>query len=85
LISFFAAGPKEVHAWHVRAGANVAQAAGKIHSDMEKGFIRAEVFNARELMEIGTEAELRTRGKIRMEGRDYVTQDGDVLHIHFKV
>lgn len=85
LITFFAAGPKEVHAWNVRKGSNVAQTAGKIHSDMEKGFIRAEVYNARDLIEIGNEAELRSCGKIRIEGRDYVTQDGDVLHILFKV
>jgi GTP-binding protein YchF len=85
LISFFAAGPKEVHAWHVRQGSTVAQAAGKIHSDMERGFIRAEVFSAEDLLNIGSEQELRTLGKIRMEGKDYITQDGDVLQIHFKV
>jgi GTP-binding protein YchF len=85
LITFFAAGPKEVHAWHVQRGSSVAQAAGKIHSDMEKGFIRAEVYAASELLESGSEAALRARGRIRMEGKDYVTQDGDVLHIHFKV
>lgn len=85
LISFFAAGPKEVHAWHVGAGSPVTHAAGKIHSDLERGFIRAEVFNVKDLLEAGSEAALKAKGKIRMEGKDYLTQDGDVLHIHFKV
>jgi GTP-binding protein YchF len=85
LITFFAAGPKEVHAWHVEKGSPVTRAAGKIHSDLERGFIRAEVFNYKDIAEAGSEAALKTTGKIRMEGRDYVTQDGDVLHIHFKV
>lgn len=85
LITFFAAGPKEAHAWHVRAGSPVPIAAGKIHSDLERGFIRAEVYNVKDLMEEKSEQALRAKGRIRMEGRDYVTQDGDVLHIHFKV
>lgn len=85
LITFFAAGPKEAHAWHVRKGSPVTQAAGKIHSDLERGFIRAEVYNVADLKESGSESALRAKGKIRMEGRDYVTQDGDVLNIHFKV
>lgn len=85
LISFFAAGPKEVHAWHITKGSPVPQAAGKIHSDLERGFIRAEVFSYNDLVEAGSEAGLRAKGKIRMEGKDYITQDGDILHIHFKV
>lgn len=85
LITFFAAGPKEVHAWHISKGATVPQAAGKIHSDLERGFIRAEVFSFEDLVEAGSETALRAKGKIRMEGKDYVTRDGDVLHIHFKV
>lgn len=85
LITFFAAGPKEAHAWNVRRGAPVSAAAGKIHSDLERGFIRAEVYSVDDLREAGSEAALRSRGKIRMEGKDYVTKDGDVLHIHFKV
>lgn len=85
LITFFAAGPKEVHAWHVSAGAPVPQAAGKIHSDLERGFIRAEVYSVGDLLEAGSETALRAKGKIRMEGKDYLTTDGDVLHIHFKV
>jgi ribosome-binding ATPase YchF (GTP1/OBG family) len=85
LITFFAAGPKEVHAWHITKGSPVPQAAGKIHSDLERGFIRAEVFSYDDLIAVGSESELRGKGKIRMEGKDYVTQDGDILHIHFKV
>ncbi len=85
LITFFAAGPKEVHAWHITKGSPVPQAAGKIHSDLERGFIRAEVFSYDDLVTVGSETELRAKGKIRMEGKDYVTQDGDILHIHFKV
>lgn len=85
LITFFTAGPKEVHAWHVREKSPIPQAAGKIHSDMEKGFIRAEVYSVPELLAAGSEASLRSQGKIRMEGKDYITQDGDVVHIHFKV
>jgi ribosome-binding ATPase len=85
LISFFAAGPKEVHAWHTAENSPIPQAAGKIHSDMERGFIRAEVFAYSDLMEAGSEAALRSKGKIRMEGKDYLTKDGDILHIHFKV
>ncbi len=85
LVTFFAAGPKEAHAWHVRRQSPVPVAAGKIHSDLERGFIRAEVYNVADLKEAGSEQTLKAKGKIRMEGRDYVTQDGDVLHIHFKV
>lgn len=85
LITFFAAGEKEAHAWHTTEGSPVPAAAGKIHSDLERGFIRAEVYAARELIEAGSEAALRAKGRIRMEGKDYITQDGDVLHIHFKV
>lgn len=85
LITFFAAGPKEVHAWTVEKGSDITRAAGKIHSDMEKGFIRAEVYSFQDLKETKSEAGLKEKGKIRMEGRDYITRDGDVLHIHFKV
>ncbi len=85
LISFFAAGPKEVHAWHVEDGSPAPKAAGKIHSDMERGFIRAEIYSSADLIRDGSEAVLRSKGLIRMEGRDYIVKDGDVLHIHFKV
>jgi len=83
-ITFFTAGPKESHAWNVIRGDSIVKAAGKIHSDMEKGFIRAEIFNVKDLEIAGTEAAVRAAGKVRMEGRDYLTQDGDIVVIHFK-
>lgn len=85
LITFFAAGPKEVHAWHITKGSPITKTAGKIHTDLERGFIRAEIFSYSDLMAAGSEAEVRAKGKIRMEGKDYITQDGDIVHIHFKV
>jgi len=85
LITFFAAGPKEAHAWNVRQGSSISKSAGKIHSDMEKGFIRAEVYSVEDLKTAQSEATLRAQGKIRMEGKDYITRDGDVVHIHFNV
>ncbi len=85
LITFFTAGPKEVHAWTVRRGTRAPQAAGKIHSDMERGFIRAEVMRCEDLVEHGSEGAVRQAGKLRLEGRDYEVQDGDVMHIRFNV
>lgn len=85
LITFFTAGPKEVHAWHVEAGSSAPRAAGKIHSDFERGFIRAEIFSVEDLRAAGSEAALRSQGKVRMEGKDYIVRDGDIVHIHFKV
>ena len=85
LTSFFTAGEPEVRAWTIHKNTNAVKAAGAIHSDIEKGFIRAEVFSFSDLMAAGNETALRSNGKIRMEGKDYITQDGDVLHIHFKV
>jgi GTP-binding protein YchF len=84
-ITFFTAGPKETHAWNVIQGDSIVKAAGKIHSDMEKGFIRAEIFNVKDLQNLGSEGAVRAAGKVRMEGRDYLTQDGDIVVIHFKV
>ena len=85
LVTFFTVGPKEAHAWHTSEGSPVTAAAGRIHSDLERGFIRAEVYAADEIFEAGSEAALRGKGRVRMEGKDYITQDGDVIHIHFKV
>jgi hypothetical protein len=81
LQSFFTAGPKEIRAWTIPVGASAPQAAGAIHSDFEKRFIRAEVYTVDDLEAYGTEAEIRAAGKLRVEGRDYVVADGDVLHI----
>lgn len=85
LISFFTVGEDEVRAWTVRQGATAPEAAGGIHSDMEKGFIRAEVIAYDELLEVGSLAAARAQGKLRLEGKDYVVQDGDILHIRFNV
>lgn len=85
LISFFTAGPKEVHAWTLRKGESVVKAAGTIHSDLERGFIRAEVIGCDELLELGSLAAAKKEGKLRTEGKNYITQDGDVIEIRFSV
>jgi GTP-binding protein YchF len=85
LITFFTCGPKEAHGWQLRKNTAVPQAAGEIHSDLERGFICAEVYNCQDLFTFGTEQELKTRGKIRTEGKDYIVTDGDVLVIKFNV
>ncbi len=85
LLSFFTAGEKEVHAWTVRKGAAAPEAAGTIHSDMEKGFIRAEVVSFEDLAVLGSFAEARNQGKLRLEGKKYIIQDGDVIEIRFNV
>ncbi len=86
LITFFTiTGGKEVHAWTLRRGASALDAAGTVHSDMARGFIRAEVMNVAELVAAGSVAALREQGKVRVEGRDYVVEDGDILHIRFNV
>lgn len=85
LITFFTVGPKEAHAWPIKKGISVRKAAGEIHSDLERGFICAEVFNAKDIIAAGSEAALKTSGKIKTEGQDYVVQDGDLLNIRFNV
>ncbi|HUZ83580.1 MAG TPA: redox-regulated ATPase YchF [Gaiellales bacterium] len=84
-IPFFTTGPKDTRAWTIRRGARAPQAAGAIHSDLERGFIRAEVIEWGRLVEAGSEAEAKRRGWVRVEGRDYVVKDGDVLNIRFNV
>jgi hypothetical protein len=83
--AFFTAGEKEVHAWTVHRGALAPEAAGVIHSDMEKGFIRAEVVSYQDLVGLGGFAEARQHGKLRLEGKKYLVQDGDVLTIRFNI
>jgi GTP-binding protein YchF len=84
LITFFTAtGTKVVRAWTLQRGQTVLEAAGKVHTDMQKGFIRAEVVSYGDLMDAGDFTKARERGAIRLEGRDYVVQDGDVVHIRF--
>jgi GTP-binding protein YchF len=85
LISFFTVGPDEVRAWTIRRGTRARRAAGKIHSDLERGFIRAEVTPYATFMEHGSEAAVKAAGKLQIEGQDYVVQDGDILHVRFNV
>jgi ribosome-binding ATPase len=85
LITFFTCGPKEAHAWPIKQGMTVRQASGEIHSDLERGFICAEVFNCDDIFTYGSEAKLKTAGKIRIEGQDYIVQDGDLLNVRFNV
>lgn len=85
LVTFFTAGEKETRAWTVTAGGSALQAAGRIHTDIERGFIRAEVIGWEALLEYGTHAEARKHGKLRTEGKTYVVQDGDVMNVLFNV
>ncbi len=85
LHTFFTAGPKEARAWTVRIGATAPEAAGVIHTDFEKGFIRAEVISYEDFVAHGGEQGAKEAGKWRLEGRDYVVQDGDVIHFRFNV
>ncbi|MGQ9694755.1 MAG: redox-regulated ATPase YchF [Thermodesulfobacteriota bacterium] len=85
LITFYTTVGTELRAWTIPGGTRVPQAAGKIHSDMEKGFIRAEVISFNEFIKIGSIALARERGIMRIEGKDYIVQDGDILHIRFQV
>jgi GTP-binding protein YchF len=83
--SFFTVGEDEVRAWSIPAGATAPEAAGVIHSDLQKGFIRAEVMAYADLIEGGSEAALKATGKMRLEGKDYIVRDGDIVHVRFNV
>ena len=85
LITFLTSGPKETRAWTVRRGAKPAEAAGKIHSDFERGFIRAKVINWKTLLDCGGETNAKAKGLLRIEGKDYVVADGDVVVFRFSV
>lgn len=85
LITFFTAGPKEVHAWTVRKGSLAPEAAGVIHTDFEKGFIRAEIMKFSDLDRLGSEAAVKESGLLDIEGREYVVEDGDVVFFRFNV
>lgn len=85
LMTFFTAGETEIRAWTITQGTKAPQAAGKIHTDFEKGFIRAEVVSFEELISAGSYAVARERGQMRLEGKDYVMLDGDVVHFRFNV
>ena len=85
LQTYFTAGVKEVHAWTIRKGAAAPEAAGVIHTDFEKGFIRAEVMAWTDLVEIGSEQKVKEAGKMRSEGKEYIVRDGDVITFRFNV
>ncbi|MCS7010084.1 MAG: YchF family ATPase, partial [Anaerolineales bacterium] len=83
--SFFTVGEDEVRAWTVRRGATALEAAGTIHTDLQKGFVRAEVIAYQDLIESGSMAEAKAKGKLRLEGKEYIVKDGDILHIRFSL
>jgi ribosome-binding ATPase YchF (GTP1/OBG family) len=83
LQSYFTAGEQEVRAWPIPVGATAPQAAGVIHTDFEKGFIRAEIYSLEDLEKYGSEKEIRQAGKLCVEGKTYVMQDGDICHFLF--
>ena len=85
LQSFFTVGPKEIKAWTIKKGMSAPQAAGVIHSDLERGFIRAEVMKYKDFIELGSEHECKLKGKLFVEGKNYIVEDGDILHIRFNV
>jgi len=84
-ISFFTVGPDECRAWTIRDGSSAVEAAGTIHSDLARGFIRAEVIGWDQLLDAGGFPEARKRGQLRSEGKTYVVQDGDVIEVLFNV
>jgi len=85
LLTFFTAGPKEARAWTVTRGATAPKAAGKIHTDFERGFIRAEVTSFEDFVACGGENGAKEAGKLRLEGKEYITKEGDVMHFRFNV
>lgn len=85
LQSFFTVGEDEVRAWTVRRGATALEAAGVIHTDLQRGFVRAEVVAYEDLIALGSLAEARAKGKLRLEGKDYLVKDGDIIHIRFNI
>lgn len=85
LHSFFTVGPKEIKAWTIKKGMTAPEAAGVIHSDLQRGFIRAEVMKYEDFIELGSENAVKNAGKFHVEGKNYVVQDGDIMHIRFNV
>jgi GTP-binding protein YchF len=84
-ISFLTVGEDEVRAWSIRRGSTAVAAAGRIHSDLEKGFIRAEVIPGEDFLRCGSMAKAKTEGKLRLEGKEYIVKDGDIVHVRFNV
>jgi ribosome-binding ATPase YchF (GTP1/OBG family) len=85
LISFFTVGEDEVRAWTVKKNSPAPEAAGAIHSDLQRGFIRAEIMKTNELFEAGSEIKLKEAGKVMLKGKDYIVEDGDIMHVRFNV
>jgi hypothetical protein len=85
LISFFTIGKKEIRAWTIHRGTHAVDAADKVHTDMKKGFIRAEVLSFSDLIDAGTYANARKKGTVRLEGKTYEVQDGDIINFRFNV
>jgi len=85
LVTFLTTGEDETRAWEVRRGATAPEAAGAIHTDLQRGFIRAEVISYDDLVAAGSWDRARHQGKLRVEGKDYVVREGDVLHVRFAV
>ena len=83
--TFFTSGPDECRAWTFKVGMNAKSCAGLIHSDIERGFIKAEVTSFDDLKEYGTELKVKEAGKLRLEGKDYLMQDGDIVYFRFNV
>ena len=83
--SFFTIGEDECRAWSIKVGTKAPEAAGTVHTDLQKGFIRAEVMSVELLIELGSEAAVKKAGKMHLEGKDYVVQEGDVVHVRFNV
>jgi ribosome-binding ATPase YchF (GTP1/OBG family) len=84
-MTFFTAGPEESRAWDISVGTPAVKAAGKIHSDIERGFIRAEIYSVKDILQYKTEPALKEKGLVRLEGKDYVMQDNDVVYFRFNV
>ena len=85
LITFYTAGEPEAHAWQLRNGASALEAADRVHSDIARGFIRAEVVSYEDFAALRSDARVKEAGKLRLEGRDYVIRDGDIIHVRFKI
>jgi ribosome-binding ATPase YchF (GTP1/OBG family) len=85
LITFYTAGEPEAHAWPLARGASALEAAGRIHSDIARGFIRAEIVSYEDFAALRSDAKVREAGKLRLEGKDYAIRDGDIIHVRFKV
>jgi hypothetical protein len=85
LQSFFTVGEDEVRAWTTRRGATAVESAGEIHTDLQRGFVRAEVVAYEDMVSLGSMAEAKAKGKFRLEGKEYAVKDGDIMHVRFNI